>query len=242
MDREAKQSALRNNEIIANHLNLIAVKSSRTPLIILVTLSLFFLALAGYSKNSLTRSSGMFEIPTDSSNGEIQNSLIIDENHYFDDRVALVQSVAAKNLTTIFTQTTSTFSRFDGSLIKYTTPTGFSDIKANLEHYGIANELKKNNQIQRLHIRFTKGVPLVIVPHYPDWVSEEEISNPKTRQLLPVEKWTLQAEAMFILGESSKSPTTEFRAKFNFDIISTQLNYTSNSLSIDRMSLWEIVR
>lgn len=242
MDTETKQNSINENQIIADHFRSVSFKSSRTPLIILVTLSLLFLVLAGFSKNLLMKSSGVFELPTDTSSGGINTSLIIDEKHYFDDRVALVQSVSARNLTAILTQTTSTFTNIHNTLIKYATPTGYADIKANLKHYGLEKELTDNDKIQRLHMRFSKGVPLVIVPHYPDWVNEEEINNPLARQLLPIEKWTLQAEAMIILGESSKSPTTQFRIKFNFDILPTQPNYTPESLLIDRMSLWEVIR
>lgn len=227
------------NYAVADQIDETTAESGRTTTIAFFIGFIILVAMMFYSRWTLVSSGGVYEV--ESSEAEIQSSTIIDQQHYFDDRVAMVQSAAARHLTELLNQTGTSFEFINDVFLKTSTENGKRDILANLKHYGIL-KLMYDPVVVQMNCRFDQGAPLVIEPHYPNYVSEEDKLNPETRNSLPVDYWTLEVKSTITYGTITQRERERLKVLFTIDILPISDDYRMDTLVLDRMSLWEVLR
>lgn len=243
MDREVNKitQVERNadSELVANHIQNIANRRNKRALAYALGLVLSFFGLVFYAYYSLQSASGTFKIQTSGQQKKIDSVPILDTNHYFDDRVALVQSGSTQNLTKLLTHTTISYLKRGELWAKMLTPNGQADLQANLDHFSIDHAMTNKDNLTVLRFKFSNGLPLVIKPHFSLGTPLEDIKDEEKRNSLEVIKWTLETEALVEISGNKKQT---IKVRFNFDVLPTNMNYFASTLTIDRMSLWEVIQ
>lgn len=243
MDREVNQITQverdTDSKLVANHIEKIANRRNKRALAYAFGLVISFFVLVYYAYHSLQSASGTFKIQTSGQQKKIDSVPILDTNHYFDDRVALVQSGSTQNLTKLLTHTTISYLKRGELWAKMLTANGQADLQANLDHFSIDHAMTDKDNLTVLRFKFSNGLPLVIEPHFPLGTPIEDITDEDTRNTLDVIKWTLEAEAIVELNSKNKQT---IKVRFNFDVLPTNMNYFASTLIIDRMSLWEVIQ
>ncbi|WP_390240760.1 hypothetical protein [Vibrio sp. R78045] len=239
-EAEIDKSIQNTNQLLSRHITKIANKRN----IVAVAATSIILILFGmqilYAKHALNRSSGVFKVSTNQQTNAISANLIIDSEHYFDDRVALVQSGMTKNLTMLFTHTTISYLKREDQWRELTTELGLNDIQSNAEHISVDEMMTDKDMIRQMTFQLTNGIPLVIKPHFPLGTTEAQIQDEDERNALEVVKWTLETEGIIKVKTGTRDSNTKI--KFNFDVIPTHPSYKASSLKISRMSLWMVTR
>ena len=232
--------SFKNMQIVTAHIHKISNKRNMRAIALLASVLVGFIILTYYANHSLTSASGVFKVGTDNYTASIKSLPIVDSEHYFDDRVALVQSGATRNLTTLLTHTTVSYLKKDREWQKLATEAGRSDLITNLKHIKAHELMTNKDSLRMMTIKFIKGVPLVVKPHYPDGTSESDILDVERRNMLDVIKWTLQTEAEISVGDTKRDE--KVKVAFNFDITPKENSYLPEHLMLTRMSLWEVVQ
>ncbi len=227
----------RTNSLIAQHIHKLATRKSTLAAVTVSCIMIGYIGLTLFAYRSLVDASGIFEIKTLPNSSTILSTPILDTEHYFDDRVALVQSGATRNLTTLLTHTTVSYLKRDKSWRQLASESGIADLNTNLQHIRVHPLLSDKEMLRTLQIKFTKGVPLVIKPHFPKGTLQQDIEDAETRNTLDVLKWTLETEVSVIVLTGSRDES--IRVRFNFDIVPENNSYLPEHLKLTRMSLWE---
>lgn len=213
-------------------------ESGKTTAFAFLVGSLVLFGMLIYTRYSLISASGLYTV--DSTQGVIHTSPLYDKDHYFDDRVAMVQTATARHLTTLLNHTSTSFEFMGDVFNSTTTEGGRKDILANLNHFGILSKMYGTDVVQLNFV--LKQTPIVVKPYYPEGTLQSDIENPLTRNLLPVEKWTVEVKGTISYGSILQTTRTSLPVTFTADIIPTQDKYKVATLKIDRVSLWELDR
>ncbi|ELP5729313.1 hypothetical protein QTV44_002580 [Vibrio vulnificus] len=209
--------------------------------------ALVFVSILGcyyyYAHLTLKSAGGVFSIKANIQDGiaTIPTTQIVDRQHYYDDRVAMTQNMAARLINNLFSQTTESYLRINQSIQDIAIDTAPQDFLTNLEHHYFDKHLKRLESVKRLSWQFSNGVPRVIDVEFvnPDISVNTDLNSLNTAD---VKKWTLETEGLLALSIVTGDTVLRRRMRFNFDVVSLDHSYEKRSFRITRISLMEVLR